>query len=682
MHPTRLFIISLALLLTSAGANARVNSPDTLRMLSVGNSFSEDAVEQNLHEIAAADGKVLIVGSLYIGGCPLVKHWKNAASDSAAYRYRKIGADGVMSEKRHARMSEAFADEPWDVVTFQQSSRYCGIPESYEPYMGNFVKYARERTPKGVRLMMHQTWAHAKNATNANFARYDKDQDLMYSSLTAANKAIVKKYKMGIIPCGTAIQNSRGTFTGENVTRDGFHMSLWYGRYIAACTFYEALFGTSVEGNGYNPPYLEQERVTNAQRCAHAANLRPYETSRIEQDTLYYNNNPKQIPPYTLPDPLVMLDGSEVTTPEQWYGNRRPELLGLFETEMFGKDPGRVPTLYTRVESEAEPAFDGKAIRHEVSHIYIDDGSGYRKVQLLIYTPADADGPVPMFLGVNFKGNTTITDDPGVHEAFNDNYGARQKAKYGVWQPVGRGAMAGRWPVEEIIARGYGVATFFLADVEPDYDDGGSNGMARLIYKKGQRTPEPDQWGAIAAWAWGLSRALDYLETYDRADASRVAVFGHSRLGKAALWAGAHDDRFAMVISNDSGCCGAALSRRRIGETVHAINRTFPHWFCANFKKYNDREDDLPFDQHELLACIAPRPVYVASAEQDGWADPVGERLALQEAAKVYRFLGLDEGLLGYHIREGAHGIGMEDWEHYLDFADKHLKSQHPSLQD
>ncbi len=674
MRVKHLISIVLVLTLTAVGSYARPSVPDTLRLLTVGNSFGEDAVEQNLHEIAAADGKVLIIGSLYIGGCSLERHWSNAESDAPAYRYRKIAADGSMTEKNDFRLSEAFADDAWDVVTFQQSSRYCGRVESYEPYMGNFVKYARARTPKGVRLMMHQTWAHAKNATNENFARYNCDQLYMYNSLTEANRAMVKKYKLGIVPSGTAIQNSRGTFTRENVTRDGFHLSLWYGRYIAACTYYEALFGTSVVGNSYIPPHLEQERIVNAQRCAHAANLQPYAVSEIEQETLYYNSNPKAIPPYTLPDPLTMQDGSKVENAEQWYSQRRPKLLGLFETEMFGKDPGRVPVLKNVIESEAEPAFGGKAIRHEVDQIYMDDGRGYRKVLLLVYTPADAKGPVPVFLGVNFKGNTAIADDPGIHEAFNDTYGARQKNKYGIWQPVERGSQASRWPIEEIIDRGYGVATFFTSDVDPDFADGGSNGLTRLIYKKGQRTQEPDQWGNIAAWAWGLSQALDYLETYDRVDASRVAVFGHSRLGKAALWAGAHDERFAMVISNDSGCCGAALSRRRIGETVHAINRAFPHWFCENFKKYNDREDELPFDQHELLACVAPRPVYVASAEQDGWADPVGERLALQEAAKVYRFLGLDEGLLGYHIREGAHGITVEDWRHYLDFADKHLK--------
>lgn len=676
MRFTRLLSVGAALLAASAFAFAGNQAPDTLRLLSIGNSFSEDAVEQNLHEIAAADGKVLIIGNMYIGGCSLEKHWANARKNAPAYRYRKIAADGTMTQTDGKRLSSALADEPWDVVTFQQQSGRSGQPDTYEPYMANLVKYTRKRTPKDVRLMMHQTWAYPANSTNKGFARYNNDQALMYRSVTSAYKEVADRYGMGFVPVGTAIQNSRGTFTRDNYTRDGFHLSLWYGRYIAACTFYEALFGVNVEGNSYMPPHLEQERVVNAQRCAHAANVQPYSVSKIEQETLYYNNNPKAIPPYTLPDPLTMQDGTRVGNAEQWYSSRRSELLGLFETEMFGKDPGRVPVLYTRVESDAEPAFDGKAVRHEVSLIFIDDGKGYRKMQLLIYTPADADGPVPMFLGVNFKGNTTIADDPGIHDAFNDNYGARQLSKYGIWQPAVRGSMAHRWPVEEIVSRGYGLATFYLGDVEPDFDDGGSNGMARLIYKEGQRTPEDDQWGAIAEWSWGLSRALDYLESYDRADASRVAVFGHSRLGKAALWAGAHDDRFALVISNDSGCCGAALSRRRIGETVHAINRTFPHWFCANFKKYNDREDDLPFDQHELIACVAPRPVYVASAEQDGWADPVGERLALQEAGKVYSFLGLDSGLLGYHIREGAHNITLEDWNHYMDFADKWLKGK------
>lgn len=376
-----------------------------------------------------------------------------------------------------------------------------------------------------------------------------------------------------------------------------------------------------------------------------------------------------KVPAFTLPDPLA-----GVATAQQWREKRRAEILELYRSQVFGHTP-KTPPLKCELVSCDKQALGGKATRK----LYRLSSATWG-MDLLVYLPNGAKGPVPLFLGMNFDGNHTICADPAIpiREQWTWDKKSRE-AKLVKPAEETRGKSVGRWPIEMILARGYGVATVARADVEPDYPEGWQHGV-RAVY--------PGDWGAIGAWAWSLSRALDCLEKDDAVDAHHVAVIGHSRLGKTALWAGAQDERFAMVVSNNSGEGGAAITRRCFGETIGLINKNFPHWFCANYKKYSDRENDLPLDAHMLVALSAPRPIYVASASEDLWADPQGEFLACVNADPVYRLLGTDGfgvkempavntpvgKTIHYHRREGKHDITEYDWEQYLAFADRHFR--------
>jgi hypothetical protein len=405
------------------------------------------------------------------------------------------------------------------------------------------------------------------------------------------------------------------------------------------------------------------------------------------------NQDEKAVPPYALPDPLVLKDGTRVRDAATWRTKARPELLEVFAREVYGRTPaGRPPGMHWAVTSVDRAALGGKAVRKEVTIWFTAQKEG-PKVRLLIYQPpgeAGAHAPWPAFIGLNYYGNQCVNADPGITmstawmRSSPDFKIVNSRATEGT-----RGTHASRWNVEEVVARGYATATMYYGDLCEDRNEGLDRDVATLFKTGSVESRAGDAWGAIGIWAWGLSRALDYLVSDPEIDGQRVAVHGHSRLGKAALWAGAQDERFAYVISNNSGAGGAALAKRIFGETVERINTSFPFWFAKNYRAYNAREQNLPVDQHQLLALIAPRPVHVASATEDLWADPRGEFLSAKKAEPVYALFG-KKGLgvadvpapekpalgdaIAYHLRTGKHDITAYDWQRYMDFADQMLK--------
>ena len=393
------------------------------------------------------------------------------------------------------------------------------------------------------------------------------------------------------------------------------------------------------------------------------------------------NYDEARVAPYALPDPLVFADGSPVKTARQWHKRRRPEILELLEKEMYGRSPGRPAAMTFRVFEQSPQALGGKATRKQI-RVYFTGREDGPQMDILLYLPNQVKGRVPVFLGLNFQGNHAIHPDPAIRLSPSWVWAGGAGVVNHRSTEQSRGATASRWPLELILARGYGLATVFANDIDPDYYDDFQNGVHALYPGLQGRG---DNFSTMAAWAWGLSRALDYLVTDKRVHPRQVMLFGFSRMGKAALWAGARDQRFAMVISNESGGGGAALSKRNYGEDVARLNRGNRHWFCRNFQQYNHNEAALPFDLHYVIALVAPRPVYIASAEQDRGADPYGEYLGAKAADPVYRFLGTEGlpgqafpglhqplwGRLGYHIRAGKHDVLRYDWEQYLAFADR-----------
>jgi hypothetical protein len=388
-----------------------------------------------------------------------------------------------------------------------------------------------------------------------------------------------------------------------------------------------------------------------------------------------------------LPDPLVMLDGRRVTSRDQWFKERRPELKELIQYYMYGYLPPPVPVT-AKVERTDPKALGGKATLKEVTISF--GPSETPPIHLLLVVPNRRRGPAPVFVGLNFTGNHSVVNDPAVRLPTVWMYSNRKGVTKNRATDAGRGTEVDTWALDQSIDRGYAVATFYSGDVDPDRSDV-RQGIQSHIAKLGITKPGPHDWGTIAAWAWGIQRAVDYLVTVPDLDKTRIAVVGHSRLGKTALLAAAFDDRIALAISHQAGCGGTAPSRchNPQAETVKRINTSFPHWFDGTFKEFNDQTDKLPFDQNGLVAICAPRPVLFSNATEDQWANPPGQFDVLKVADPVYRFLGV-EGLgaqampavgklvdsrLGYYIRPGKHSMTREDWKVFLDYADKNLKA-------
>ena len=362
--------------------------------------------------------------------------------------------------------------------------------------------------------------------------------------------------------------------------------------------------------------------------------------------------------PIDLPDLLVTKDGQAIQSADQWTKLRRPEILELFRTHVHGRSPVGRPEHFTFDVVENDTALGGMATGHEIRIGFTGPG-GQGSINLTLFMPNSATKPAPVFLLICNRS----AEDIGLDRAKPSPF----------------------WPVEQIVGRGYATAAFQVGDVDPDDYDGFKNGV-HGIFDDPNRPRSADAWGTISAWAWGASRAIDYLEEADGIDASRVAVIGHSRGGKTALWCGAQDERVTLAISNNSGCTGAALSRRKIGETVVDINTRFPHWFCENYRLFNGNEDALPIDQHMLIALMAPRLTYIASATEDAWADPEGEFLSgihAQPVLGLFGLIGLDAtqmpptdtpvhgGRIGYHLRAGKHDLTEYDWHFYVNYTDR-----------
>ncbi len=369
-------------------------------------------------------------------------------------------------------------------------------------------------------------------------------------------------------------------------------------------------------------------------------------------------------PTRNLPDVFTCLDGEQVLRAEQWRAKRRGEILELFREFVYGRLPDMhdvAVSLRLAEVTKGQSIMGGSAIRKTIE-ITAERHGLQHSFSAVIFIPVSATKPVPCFLTMC---NTGIQHgDPARH------------------------FLSPFWPAETIVAQGYAACIVHAQDIVPDYDEGFALGFHKLFPEYTGAGRPDDAWGAISAWSWGASRLMDYFATDDHLDKTKVAIVGHSRGGKTALWTAAQDERFAMVASSCAGNTGDSLSRQSRGETVSEITKRFPFWFCRNYQQFADNESALPIDQHMLLSLIAPRLLYTTSKTFDAWADPKGQFESLLEASAVYRLLGkrgmtaqeqpspenpIIDSEVGYHLKTGFHSLDEYDWNLFLQFADRHL---------
>lgn len=386
----------------------------------------------------------------------------------------------------------------------------------------------------------------------------------------------------------------------------------------------------------------------------------------------------------TLPDPLVMLDGTPVTTAKQWMKKRRPEIVKLFEEHQYGKWPAKKPKL--RYTVRQDEGMDGMAVRKQVTIYFSSDDNG-PQVDVLVYLPKDANEPVPLLLNISFMANNVTVSEDGIKPGFN--WDAKSMSRVAVETDSRFRGFGMNGTIKKFLKEGFGFATLHYTDIDPDFLGGVSLGVRSLYLKEGQAEPAPDEWGSVSAWAWGISHVIDYFEKDPGVDAKRIAVTGASRLGKTVMWAGARDQRIAVVLASCSGEGGAAISRRNFGETVaHLTEKSrFPYQFAANYGNYGEDVTKLPVDAHMLASLIAPRPLLLQTGTTDNWSDPKGEFLTVIEAGCVYRLLGQEDlgttelpapdqpiyRRLGYFMHEGGHGNLPIDWEVFLEYVKRFL---------